>query len=132
MAVIGIEHLAKEIETTLTVYSKETTEKLKSIANKYSKILKKQTKANAPVGKRKDGKYKDSISCKKRWESANGVSYVWYVNSKDSNYRLTHLLVNGHVKRNGGRTKPNNFLRDAVSEVTTDYLKEVEEAIKNG
>lgn len=132
MAVIGIEQLSAEIETTLTVYTKETTEKLKGIASKYSKILKKKTKANAPVGKRKDGKYRDSITCKKRWESANGVNYVWYVNSKDSNYRLTHLLINGHITRDGGRTSPNNFLRDAVSEVTTDYLKEVEEAIKNG
>lgn len=132
MAVIGIEQLSAEIETTLTVYTKETTEKLKSITGKYSRILKKQTKANAPVGRRKHGKYRDSISCKKQWESPNGVKYVWYVNSKDSNYRLTHLLVNGHVTRNGGRTIPNNFLRDVVSEVMTDYLKEVEEAIKNG
>lgn len=132
MAVIGVEQLTAEIETTLTVYTKETTEKLKKLAGKYSRLLRKQTKENAPVGKRKSGKYKDSISCKKQWESANGVRYVWYVNSKDSNYRLTHLLVNGHIIRNGGRTAPNNFLKDAVSEVTTDYLKEVEEAIKNG
>lgn len=132
MAVIGIEQLSAEIETALTVYTKETTEKLKKIAGKYARILKKQTKENAPVGRRKDGKYRDSINCKKQWESPNGVKYVWYVNKKDSNYRLTHLLVNGHITRNGGRTTPNNFLRDAVSEVTTDYLKEVEEAIKNG
>ena len=132
MAIIGIEKLSDEIERTLQVYSKETTEELKRVTKKYAKILKQKTKDNAPSGKRKDNKYKDSIQCKLQWESPNGIQYLWYVNSKNSNYRLTHLLVNGHLLRNGGRTQPNHFLRDALNEVQTDYLKEIEEVYKNG
>lgn len=84
------------------------------------------------VGKRKSAKYKDSIRCKKQSETPNSIRYIWYVDSKDSNYRLTHLIVNGHALRNGGRSKANHFLSKAVDEVERDYLKAIEEVTNNG
>ena len=132
MAIVGIEHLSAGIEKELTVYSDEVTDSLKEIAKKYSKQLVQKTKATAPSGRRTYNKYRDSIKSKKLVETARGVTYCWYVDSKDSNYRLTHLLVHGHALRNGGRTRPNPFLQNAVDEVETDYLKAVEEVIKNG
>lgn len=132
MAIVGIEHLSAQIEKDLTIYSQEITDSLKDIAKDYSKELVKKTKATAPVGNRKSNKYKDSIKSKKINETPRGITYVWYVDSKDSNYRLTHLLVHGHVKRNGGRTRANDFLKTAVDDVIPKYLKAVEEVIKNG
>lgn len=132
MAIVGIEHLSAQIEKDLTIYSQEITDSLKDIAKDYSKELVKQTKATAPVGNRKANKYKDSIKSKKLNETPRGITYVWYVDSKDSNYRLTHLLVDGHVTRDGGRTRANDFLKKAVDDVIPKYLKAVEEVIKNG
>lgn len=132
MAVIGIEKLSAEIEKELTLYSKDVTDKLKKITAKYSKQLVETTKATAPSGKRKSGKYKDSIKAKKQSESVNGIKYLWYVDSKNSNYRLTHLIVNGHAKRGGGRTRANHFLTKAVNDMEQSYLKEIEEVLQNG
>ena len=132
MAIVGIEKLSAEIQKELTLYSREVSDKLKVLAKKYATDLVKKTKATAPSGDRKSGKYRDSIKAKKLEEDANSIKYIWYVDSKNSNYRLTHLLVHGHVKRGGGRTRENHFLRDAVEEMERNYLNDVEEVIRNG
>ncbi len=132
MAVIGIENLSAEINDELKLYSESIKEGLSKVAKKYASELVKKTKATAPVGDRKSNKYRDSIKSKKQSENLNEIKYIWYVDSKDSNYRLTHLLVHGHAKRNGGRTRENHFLRNAVNEIEQAYLKEIEEVIRNG
>lgn len=132
MAIVDTQHLSAHLQKELTVYSTEVTDELKKIAKKYAKELVKKTKATAPSGNRKYNKYRDSITSKKLNESERGITYVWYVNSKDANYRLTHLLVNGHATKDGGRTKANNFLQVAVDDMEKNYLKAVEEVIKNG
>ena len=91
--------------------------------------LVKTTKATAPVGKRQKH-YKDQIASKKLYENANGSSYLWYV--KDPDYRLTHLLNNGHALRDGGRVEGTHFLEKAVEPIIEDYLRKVEEICKNG
>lgn len=132
MTIVGVEHLSAQIEKDLTIYSTKIVDGLKDVAKKYSKELVKKTKATAPSGNRTLDKYRDSIKSKKKNETARGITYVWYVDSKDSNYRLTHLIVHGHALRNGGRSRPNDFLKKAVDDVIPKYLDEVEEVIKNG
>ena len=132
MAIVGIEHLSEQIQKDLTIYSTEVTEQLNGLSKKYASELVKKTKATAPVGDRKSHKYRDSIKSKKINETPRGATYAWYVDSKDSNYRLTHLLVNGHALRNGGRSNANDFLKKATDEIEEQYLKAVEELIKNG
>ena len=132
MAIVGIEHLSAHIDKELTIYSQEVTDDLKRLSKKYASELVKKTKATAPVGNRDSNKYRDSIKSKKLSESPNGVTYAWYVDSKNSNYRLTHLLVDGHAKKGGGRTRGNDFLEKAVAEIEKDYVKAIEEVIKNG
>ena len=132
MAIIGIEKLSTEIDQELKLYSSEVTDNLKKVAKKYSSELVKRTKETAPVGDRTYNKYRDSIKAKKLSENLNEIKYIWYVDSKNSNYRLTHLLVHGHAKRGGGRTRENHFLRNAVNEIEQAYLKEIGEVIRNG
>ena len=51
---------------------------------------------------------------------------------KGSNYRLSHLLNDGHQSRNGGRVQGTGFITKASEEILEEYEKEVEEVIKNG
>lgn len=130
MATVGIEELSSEIAKELSLYSSEITKKIKKTTKVHAKKLFDKTKATAPSGKRESKKFKTSIKCKVQNETANSVSYLWYVG--DKNYRLTHLIVRGHAKHGGGRTKSNDFLKKAVDEVKTSYEKAIEEDIKNG
>lgn len=132
MGTIGVEELSSAIARELSLYSKEVTEGIKKETKVHAKKLLDITRKTAPRGDRKAGKYRTSIKCKVQSETTNSVSYLWYVDSKDDNYRLTHLLVHGHAKRGGGRTKANPFLQNAVNQVIPEYEKAVEEVIRNG
>lgn len=50
------------------------------------------------------GQYKNSFAIEKEWKSRHSYSATWHVEAP--NYRLTHLLENGHLTRDGThRTK---------------------------
>lgn len=125
---VSLEDLGDAIAQELTVYHNEVVEKVDSIGQASIKLLVKLTKATAPAGKR--GEYRKSISSKLLVKKKTGSTYVWY--AKSPNHRLTHLLVHGHETRDGGRTKADPFLQNALDTVLPEYEKNVEEAIKNG
>lgn len=128
MAKVGIDGLAEAIGNELTLYAEGVKKGLDREADKAIKKLVKQTKASAPTGKR--GKFRSSISSKKLEDNINVTGYVWYVKAPE--HRLTHLLVHGHATKNGGRTRGNPFLQNAVSEVIPEYEKKVKEVLQNG
>lgn len=125
---IQISELGGTIEEQLTIYGKNVQEGIKEAAEKSIKQLVKDTKATAPVGKRKKH-YRDSIKSKS-YHSTRSDRYVWYVDGPD--YRLSHLLENGHALRNGGRVAGTHFIQKAAEPILEQYEKEVEEVIKNG
>lgn len=47
------------------------------------------------------GQYKNSFAIEKEWKSRHRYSATWHVEAP--NYRLTHLLENGHLTRDGTR-----------------------------
>ena len=118
--------LGAAIAEELTVYHEDVTESVNAASERAVKKLVKLTKASAPVGAR--GDFKKSIASKLLKKSNRGNTFVWYV--KAPNHRLTHLLVHGHATVNGGRTKGDPFLKNALDTVLPEYEKEVEEALK--
>lgn len=126
---IEIDGLSDAINQELTIYAKHVTDGIKSETKKSIKQLVDKTKATAPVGKRYRH-YKDSIASRKESEDDRSVKYLWYV--KGSDYRLSHLLNNGHALRNGGRVNGTKFITKAHDEVVEKYQENIKKVIENG
>lgn len=125
---VKVADLDAALRQTLTLYHEEVNKAIDAASDKAVKALVKRTRATAPVGKRSS--FKRHIASKQLTRTRSGSTYVWYVKAPD--YRLTHLLVHGHATRDGGRTKADPFLRDALDAVLPDYQREIEEALKGG
>lgn len=126
---IDVDQLGDAIAKELTIYGQNVIDGVKKEAKSSMSRLVKQTKTTAPVGNR--GKhYRDSITSKKTMEDDRAVVYTWYV--KGSDYRLSHLLEKGHALRDGGRTTGTHFIQNASDPILEEYIKAVEEVIKNG
>ena len=121
------EDLGKAIKQELTLYSKAVQDGVNDAGRDAMKKLIKQTKATAPVGYRK--KFKKGITFTEERSPLGSIKYTWGVKAPD--HRLVHLLVHGHAKKDGGRTKSNPFLANALDTVLPEYERAVEEAIKN-
>ena len=129
--VISVDQLSETIGKELDNYNKVVINGVKAEAKKSIDKLVKKTKETAP---KKSGKYRRAISSKKEWENPVGAGYLWYV--KAPHYRLSHLLEYGHATRrirNGkARTEGTGFIKKASDPIIEDYVKAVEEVIKNG
>ena len=128
--------LNEQLAEVLTIYSAQVNDRLRDVTTETMKKLVKETRATAPVGRRK-GQYKKNITADYSGtrKSARGlrgqnVHAIWYVKAPD--YRLTHLLVKGHATKDGGRTTPDPFLQNALDKVLPEYEHAVEEALKDG
>ncbi len=132
--------LSVALEAQLSKYNEELNEKLTDAVEESINQLVKLTKATAPKGRR-NGQFKKNIAADKRElkrakRSSHGgfhgrvTSATWYVKAPD--YRLTHLLVHGHATKDGGRTRANPFLQNAVDKVIPEYEAKVQEALKDG
>lgn len=120
---VSIDGVAAAVEKELKLYEKNVLEGIRKQTDKSMKELVKETKGTAPVGHR--GKhYKDSITSKVTNSSLRAYEKTWYVRGSD--YRLSHLLNNGHALRDGGRYPGTQF----ITKATVSVLKEYEDAIK--
>lgn len=126
---VKLENLSGAITKELTVYTKDVQEKVNKASRKAIKELERKTKDTAPFNARVYHRhYVDLIATQSEKSRTGDEKHTWYV--KPPGHRLTHLLVNGHDTRDGGRTKADPFLRNALDAVLPDYEKEVEEAVK--
>ena len=125
---VSIDGLGKAIEQELSIYHEDVTRRVDMLSEAAAKELVKETKATAPEGAR--GSYKKNIASKLTKKTRRGNTYTWHVKAPD--FRLTHLLVHGHATRDGGRTRPDPFLKNALDKVLPRYQRDVEEALRNG
>ena len=123
---ISINKLSSEIQKILQQNAGRITDKVKVLAKETTNELVKDTRRDSPV---LTGEHKKHISSKKVKETSTSAVYVWHV--KDPEYRLTHLISNGHAKRNGGRVKGNFPLAKDVEIAETKFVKGIKEIIKN-
>jgi len=134
---ISIDDLADAIGERLRVYQGETAHKVLNVTQKTMKRFVKITKQRAPrqlfnanrKSKRQPGTFAKAIRSTVEDNGITGSKGIWYVGGDE--YRLTHLIVNGHQLRQGGRTKGNPFLDNSLDEISEEYIKGLEEAVKN-
>jgi hypothetical protein len=122
------EVLGAAIEKELTVYQRDLITRINKAGEKAVKALVKKTKETAP---QRSGEFRKAITYKVEENPATGDKrFIW--GAKTPHHRLTHLLVHGHAKTNGGRVPGDPFLTNALNEVLPAYETAVEEAAKNG
>lgn len=122
------DQLSAVLSQNLELYSKDVQEKVDAAGRRAMERIVQITKDTAPRGSRKSRKFYQSITSKEE-VGPRGNRFLWYV--KAPNHRLTHLLVKGHDKPNGGRVDGNPFLHNALDKVLPEYEQEVEEAVKS-
>lgn len=125
---VSIGQLADAISEELEMYSKNILAAVRKETDKAMRQLVQDTKQTAPVGRRRKH-YRDSIASRTTENDPRHYEKQWYV--KGSDYRLSHLLNNGHALRNGGRYEGTQFITKASVSVIEDYEKAVREAIRN-
>jgi hypothetical protein len=119
--------LGEALQKELTTYHKGVIERVNEAGKSAAAKLKKLTKASAPVA---SGSFKKNIAVKEETNPTTGMKqYIWHVKKPD--HRLTHLLVHGHATRNGGRTKADPFLKNALDTVLPEYEENVKEALNS-
>lgn len=123
------EQLSEAIQTELKNYTDDVIKGVKNESKRAMDNLVSRTKATAPVGKRRKH-YRDSITSKQTKNTPLQAIYTWFV--KGSDYRLSHLLNNGHALRNGGRYAGTSFITKSYNAIEKDYEEAVERVIQNG
>lgn len=126
---ISPSNLQSAIEKELTLYKESVTDFVNAAGENAIKQLVTLTKSTAPKGLR--GSFRKNISSKETQDAVSKMKkFTWYVKAPD--HRLTHLIVHGHATVNGGRTKSNPFLENALDTVFPQYEQDIEEAVRNG
>lgn len=121
--------LGDAIAQELTMYHRETQERVNQAGRKAIQELKRLTRKTAPVNARVNHRHYVSLIDARTDVTRHGDEvHTWYV--KAPGHRLTHLLVDGHETRSGGRTKADPFLANALAVVLPVYEDDVREAVK--
>lgn len=118
--------LGAAIQQELELYREGVADRVNAAGKTAIEKLKKLTKATAPVA---SGSFRKNIAVKEVDSGHSTKKYIWHVKAPD--HRLTHLLVHGHATKNGGRTKSDPFLKNALETVLPEYEQAVKEAVQN-
>ena len=127
----SLNNLSSAIYDELSLYSAEVVAGMKRVNDECMKEFVSDTKRDAPKSKSKRrGTFAKNITSKTTLDTPNKKVNTWYV--KNPEYRLAHLLKNGHAKRNGGRTKAQDFITPNYEKLERNYEEGIKEVITNG
>ena len=128
---ISVEQISKAISNELKLYNSSVTEGMKKINDECMKEFVSDTKRDAPKSNlKRKGTFAKNITSKTTLETPNRKVNTWHV--KDPEYRLTHLIKNGHAKRNGGRTKAQDFITPNYDKLEKNFDEGIKEVINRG
>lgn len=128
---INSDELVKVISDELKVYSASVTEGMKKVNDECMKEFVSDTKRDAPRSKsRRSGTFAKNITSETTLDTPNKKVNTWYV--KNPEYRLTHLIKNGHATRNGGRTKAQDFITPNYNKLEKEFEEGIKEVISRG
>ena len=125
------DQFSKALIGILDDYGEDVVEEVKKAVDVTARDLVKETKQTAPrktIGGRPAGTYANHISSKVGRDTPYAYSKIWYVKSPE--YRLTHLLNNGHALRQGGRWEGTGFLTKASKTHSVNFEKRLKEGIR--
>lgn len=116
-----IQNIAREIENELRRYTNVLEEDVQKAVQESSKELVQDLKIHSP---KRTGSYAKGWRIKKKGKMRNIVH-------NKTDYQLTHLLENSHVKRGGGRTTAYVHIKPAEERAIANFLEKIERAIGN-
>lgn len=128
---VSLEDFATSLSENLELYRKDVQDRINKIGRASISEVARITKDTAPFNARAYHKhYADMIATQSEKSRTGDEVHTWYV--KPPGHRLTHLLVNGHETKDGGRTRADPFLKNALGRVLPEYEAAVERTLKNG
>lgn len=117
-----------DVKDLLNEYSEDIQEGIDKTAQEISKQAANELKNHRGTYTVRTGKYNKGwrVNTKKSRGSINCTVH------NGTDWQLTHLLENGHLKRNGGRTKAFEHIKPVEQKAINQYQQDVEKLIKNG
>ena len=128
MSNVDINRVSDAIQATLNTYSRTIAEGVEKAAAETVKEMVAETKKR-PTGRFSTGRYARSIASQVGENTIHARSRIWYVKSPD--YRVTHLINNGHALRNGGRYAGDKHVTKAADRAMINFENRVREVIEN-
>lgn len=121
---VGIDQLGAAVADLLKEYGDECTDIIKEVAPKFAKEAVSELKSASPkkASGRNAGRYARGWKVDTQ-PTRTGITATAY-NATD--YQLTHLLENGHVTRNGGRTRAITHIAPINDKIQDEFIKEIE------
>lgn len=122
---INVDGIAEAVVQELKQYSQDITDQLKKDVQQVAKECRDEIKANSPE---LTGDYKKGWRTTTNYESQEDIRVT--VHNK-TDYQLTHLLENGHLKRDGtGRVEGKPHIEPAEKNAADKLIKKVKVAVK--
>ena len=125
MPKVTVDELAEAIGKELGDYFDDITEDVKNAVEVTTRECVEEIKQRSP---KRTGAYRRSWTATEMFNRRGSIRFT--VHNK-KHYRLTHLLEDGHAKKNGGRVEGTPHIAPAEQNAEKNLIKRIEEAIRN-